>query len=97
MSVKKGKRLNKESKELFVYVAFLVILLLTVLNIDTFTTIRVISSKIVKNRVLGAQTNADEDAFWQNFLDKNPSYIPGWIETGQTEKAKEIDPNYTSN
>ena len=46
-------------------------------------------------KVLGVETQIDlEEKFWQEFLDKNPNYIPGWIEIGRNDKVKEIDPNY---
>jgi hypothetical protein len=80
--------LNKASKELFIYVLFLFILLLASINIDTYLT-------PVSTKVLGAETQNKEDVFWQDFLNKNPDYIPGWIETGRLDKAREIDPNYT--
>ncbi len=48
-----------------------------------------------------------EKGFWQAFLKKNPSYLPGWLELAKIEvqledidaakealnKAREIDPN----
>jgi len=79
--------LNKASKELFIYVVFLFILLLTSINIDTYF-------RPVTTKVLGAETQNDEELFWQDFLNKNPDYIPGWIEAGRMDKANEIDPNY---
>lgn len=53
-------------------------------------------------KVLGIQIQVDEtekqtqeeERFWREFLAKNPDYIPGWIEIGNLEKVKEIDPNY---
>lgn len=78
--------------ELIMSVAILMILVLTSLNISTFLTAR---------KVLGTETSnpdtksvSDETKFWEDFLVKNPNYIPGWIEIGRTDKAKEIDPNF---
>jgi len=82
-------RVNKTAKQLFIYVALLLVLLLTAINIENYQT----PVKLVK--VLGEETQINGDQqFWQDFLTKNPNYIPGWIETGRIDKAKEIDPNY---
>jgi len=83
----RNKLLNKTSKELFIYVALLFVLLLVSINIDTYL-------KPVTTKVLGAETQNKEDVFWQDFLSKHPDYIPGWIEIGRIDKANEIDPNY---
>jgi hypothetical protein len=86
-TAKKKNLLNRTSKELFVYVALLFILLLVSINIDTYL-------KPVDTKVLGAETQNSEVAFWQDMLIKHPNYVPGWIEIGKLDKAKEIDPNY---
>jgi len=47
--------------------------------------------------VLGIQNENVESPdleYWQNFLKENPDYIPGWIELNNSEKAREIDPNF---
>lgn len=80
-------RVNKIVKEFFIYVFLLFILLITSINIDNYLRSR-------ETKVLGAETENKEELFWQDFLSKNPNYIPGWIETGRTDKAHEIDPNY---
>ena len=90
MSSTAHKKVRKASIQIFVFVAILFLLLLTSVNIQDFLT---------PKKVLGAQTNisaqADkENLFWNEFLSKNPNYIPGWIETGRTDKVKEIDPNF---
>jgi hypothetical protein len=80
---------RKAAKQLFIYVALLFILLLTVINIETYQP----PGKPVK--VLGTETQINDDQkFWEAFLSNNPNYIPGWIETGRLDKVKEIDPNY---
>jgi hypothetical protein len=79
--------LNKTSKELFIYVVVLFLLLLVSINIDTYL-------KPVETKVLGAETQNNEEVFWQDFLSKHPDYVPGWIEIGKADKANEIDPNY---
>ena len=88
-TAKRNKLLNKISKELFIYVVFLFILLLASVNIDTY--LKPIDADV---KVLGAETQNKEGAFWQDFLSKHPDYIPGWIEVGRIDKANEIDPNY---
>ena len=74
-------------KELLIYISLLVVLILTSINIDNY-----LKPKITK--VLGTKTVNSEETFWQDFLINNPDYIPGWIETGRTDKVNEIDPNY---
>jgi len=81
-----AKKINKVARELFICVAVLFILLLSVVNIDGF---------LATKKVLGIETQVSSNqTFWENFLNKNPNYIPGWIEIGRSDRAKEIDPNY---
>jgi hypothetical protein len=84
-----ANKVNKVARQLFIYVALLFILLLAAVNIENYQT----PGKPVK--VLGTETQINNDQkFWQDFLSKNPNYIPGLIETGRLDKVKEIDPNY---
>lgn len=85
----KVNRLNSTSKELFIYVLVLFLLLLASINIDT---------SLQPRKILGIETqqNTNNEKFWQDFLKQNPSYVPGLIETGQKDKANLIDPNYLS-
>ncbi len=61
-----------------------------------------ISEYLNQDEVLGVETQirypveitSEEKVFWEEFLKKNPDYIPGWIELGRLDKAREIDPNY---
>lgn len=72
--------------DLLVYVAALFVLLLASANIENY---------LAPKKVLGAETKINsDDTFWQDFLTKNPNYIPGWLELGRTDKVKGIDPNY---
>ncbi len=82
-----AKRVNKTAKELFIYVSLLFILLITSINIDNY---------LGQNgtKVLGIEIENKEEVFWQDFLTKNPDYVPGWIEIGRMDKARKIDPNY---
>ena len=53
-------------------------------------------------KVLGIKIEVDQKSeeqlrereFWEDFLADNPNYIPGWIELGDFERVKQIDPNY---
>ncbi len=78
---------KRVSQDLLLYVVILFILFLTAINLDNFLT---------PKKVLGAASNekVNEQEFWESFLDKNPNYIPGFIETKQMDKANKIDPNY---
>ena len=81
-----ARRVNKVARELLIYVAALFILLLASANIESY---------LSPKKVLGAETQViSDETFWQDFLTKNPNYIPGWLELGRTDKVKEIDPNY---
>jgi hypothetical protein len=81
-----AKWVNKIALDLFMFVAALFILFLTATNIENY---------LAPKEVLGAETQVDTtENFWQDFLIKNPNYIPGWIEIGRVDKVKEIDPNY---
>ena len=82
-----ANKVNKNTNVLFIYFALLAILFLTAVNINSVSTQK-------EDVVLGAKTEITDDVFWKNFLDKNPEYIPGWIEIGRMNKANEIDPNY---
>ena len=80
--------INAVSKVFFIYVFVAFVLLLTSVNIGRF---------LAPKKVLGAEAQGDSrERFWQNFLVKNPNYIPGWIEIDREDKAHEIDPNYVT-
>lgn len=92
MSSTAHKKLRNSSIQLFIYVSILFALLLTSVNLENY---------LIPKKVLGASTQIsnhvnDSQLFWENFLSKNPNYIPGWIEIGREDKASEIDPNYAS-
>lgn len=81
-----AKSVNQNVLELFIFVVALFVLLLTTVNIKNY---------LAPKKVLGAEVRVDTtEIFWQEFLNKNPDYIPGWIEIGRTDRVKEIDPNY---
>jgi len=82
------QKVNKSAREVFIYVFFLFVLLLTAVNINTFLT-------PTKVGVLGVHIeNTSNYDFWKGFLLKHPDYVPGWIELGRLDKVEEIDPNY---
>lgn len=84
---------DNKNAELIVYVSIIFILLtLSLVNIRNILTLRKDNTEI---KVLGIETaNNAEDKFWSSFLVKNPNYLPGLIETGKIDKAREIDPNF---
>lgn len=74
----------RELNNLF-YITFTVlILLLSIFNLQNI-------NKPKNIAVLGANTN---NLFWENFVQKHPTYINGWLELGKMDKVNEIDPNY---
>jgi hypothetical protein len=83
---KQVKRINKNTYYYLVTIA--VMFALIVLNYVSYTQ----GSK--NKRVLGVFTTNNTGVFWYQFLQKNPSYIPGWIEIGRIDKVKKLDPNY---
>jgi len=87
-SAKKNNQLRFDAvKEILIYICLLFIIVLTSININSYLSAR-------KINVLGAETRVTNNSFWQNFLSKNPDYIPGWMEMGRLDKATQIDPNY---
>ena len=73
-------------KSVLTYSAIILILLLTSINLKKY---------LSPERVLGTQIQYDGlEMFWKEFVDKYPSYIPGWIEIGRIDKVRAIDPNY---
>lgn len=85
-----AKKVNRLSKEFYIAtVLALVTLLLTAININLYLEPKV-------KTVLAAEAENTDFLFWENFLNKNPNYIPGWIEIGREDKVWSIDPNYFS-
>ncbi len=77
------------SKQLLIYSFTILVLLLTAFNIQSYTS----QEKVLGTNIESNQKQEEID-FWLDFLEKNPTYIPGWIEIGRLDKVKEIDPNY---
>ena len=85
-----ASKLKNISHQMFVYVSILLLLFLTLQNVNTF---------LSSDKVLSAQTeelNLSENntSFWNGFLERNPNYVPGWNEIGRTDRVKQIDPNF---
>ena len=73
-------------RELLNLLLVALILLLSLVNILFY---------LSPKKVLGLETKASNDqVFWNKFLSQNPNYIPGWIETGRADIARQIDPNF---
>lgn len=86
------KKKKNVAVEIAIFIAMLFILLGSSINIATYIN----GLKVLGAEAKTADTEAvsQNDEFWADFLTKNPDYIPGWIEIGKTDKAREIDPNY---
>jgi hypothetical protein len=82
-----GSTVNKNRRHLLLGVAILILILLSMFNVNNLFSL--------PQKVLGTETKIDQSAdFWNDFLTKNPNYIPGLIETGDIDRAKQIDPNF---
>jgi hypothetical protein len=79
--------MRKNKNTLLIYLVAIFMIVISFININIY-----LKQKTVK--ILGISTHGNETVFWKDFLEKNPNYIPGWIEIGRTDKAKKIDPNY---
>ena len=89
MSKLKNKK-YRFPKDLCVFIISLILLTLSFINIgNIFSHKKVLG---IKTEETTAQQSAQK--FWGNFLKNNPNYIPGLIEVGNFDKAKQIDPNY---
>lgn len=73
-------------------IATITLLLLSALNIENYLAPKKVLGTEIEST--GSEINSEEIEFWEDFLSKNPDYIPGWIELGRYEKVKQIDPNY---
>jgi hypothetical protein len=86
MSAKKSETINKAVIDILIFTSVVFVLLLTFVNVKNYFT---------PKKVLGAETQVDPtQKFWEDFLTKNPNYLPGLKETGNIEEIKKIDPNW---
>lgn len=76
--------MRKELFNLLYITSAILVVLLSIYNLQN------IDNKQVK--VLGTETN---NLFWEDFMQKNPTYIDGWAELGRMDIVKQIDPNYS--
>ena len=90
---KKSKRVNAARQQLAIYCAVLIALVITLLNLENYLLDRDVLGVSTQEVSLIKPTSSDV-LFWVDFLSKNPTYIPGWIELGRMDKVVEIDPNY---
>lgn len=90
---KKQKQVKKPYDQLFIYSAILLILFLTIFNINKHLSTKTVLGTSTTNEPQNTAA-LNERLFWEDFVEKNPSYIPGWIELGRMDKVREIDPNY---
>jgi len=77
---------NNNTKFILIVVSLFILLTLSVVNINDYS---------LSNNVLGIETVEDVSGkFWDDFLSKNPDYVPGWVEIGRLDKATAINPNF---
>ncbi len=89
------KSANKDEfvyQNLLIALGILIVLLLSLTNINVFFSQKAVLGLSVQEVRTNDLQTADE--FWKAFLSTNPDYIPGWIELGRFDKAREIDPNF---
>jgi len=92
--MKKGnKKINSNIEHIIIYTAILLILLLTAFNLQGYLGEKKVLGASIVQAADNFKPQADR-AFWEDFVNKNPNYIPGWIELGRMDKVREIDPNY---
>lgn len=90
---KKSKKTNNSIEQIIIYTAVLIVLLLTAFNIQNYLDnkkVLGISASIIPENL----ESVSDRLFWEDMVEKNPNYIPGWIELGRMDKVREIDPNY---
>lgn len=89
MQIKLNKKYLNTHKEVIMYTIALILIILSSFNLVNY---------FLPKKVLGVASetivNSSSEDFWLDFLEKHPSYIPGWLEIGMEHKVKEIDPNY---
>ena len=81
--------MSKNTTFLLSSLAIILVLILSYFNLKSYFS---------SSQVLGAQTNTEQPnekakLFWEDFLNKNPTYFPGWIELARIEKERGINPN----
>jgi hypothetical protein len=78
----------KNKKQVIKFAVVIIILFISAINLNfIFET----------KKVLGIQTVEPENnniSYWKEFIKSNPNYLPGYIQIGEIEKVKRLDPNY---
>ena len=87
MSTKHKRKIRQNYNEFYYILSLFFIGLIIASNIFLY-------SRPTKPKVLGVNISNEEGVYWYQLLQKNPNYIPGWLEIGRLDKVKSIDPNY---
>lgn len=90
---KKSKKLKSNIEQIIIYTAVLIALLLTAFNLQNYLGNKKVLGVSVSTVSENLESVSDR-LFWEDIVEKNPTYIPGWIELGRMDKVREIDPNY---
>lgn len=86
-----NKSVKYKATEFLIYMVIAVVLFLSLTNLANYFSPRKVLSVQVVNSFDDSYKKVD---YWVDFLEKNPSYIPGWLEIGRTDVVVSIDPNY---
>lgn len=89
MSKKKKADYSKDLQFLLFINCIIIVLMLSFFNLYLINNKE--KPKQITNTVLGAEK---DNVYWEQLVKKHPTYIDAWVEMGQIEKVKEIDPNY---
>lgn len=102
----KKKKLLKDNQKLLNYAIVALIGIISFFNLAIFLTPK--EKKIIYTYEPASSSNSEQlISYWNTFLDKNPEYLPGWVELAKihlennqlssalvsASKALEIDPN----
>lgn len=69
-------------------IVVLVLLLLSIINIR---------SLFLPKKVLGVRSEElgiNNRDFWKQYIKSNPKYLPAYLELGEIEKVRKLDPNW---
>jgi hypothetical protein len=79
----KKRNFNKDLQFLLYINIAVIILLLSIFNLSQKPKRQI--------QVLGAETN---NSYWEEMVQKHPTYRDAWVELGRMDKVEEIDPNF---
>ena len=80
----KKKDFSKDLRTLLYINLAIIVLLLSLFNLK--------GKKERKIEVLGSST---DNTYWEEIVAKHPTYRDAWVELGNMDKVKEIDPNFS--